>query len=171
LLQTGVVVRHHKLHPLQAALLQSQQKLPPTRRALPVGQINAQDLTPAFAIHRNRNQHRLAGNHPAAQEISRIVSLLEAIEHEIAFPLEVREMFAWPGQEIAIGSICRLPFTPSGRAPRPRLAHLGRSTSEVAVKSTIRDHQKLISDRDGWLFPNPNMTLWRINSATILVVA
>ncbi len=48
---------------------------------------------------------------------------------------EVREMFAWPSQEIAIGSICRVPFAPSGHAPRPRLAHLGRSTSEVASKA------------------------------------
>jgi hypothetical protein len=31
LLQTGVVIRHDKLHAMQAALLQSQQKLPPTR--------------------------------------------------------------------------------------------------------------------------------------------
>jgi hypothetical protein len=64
-LQPGVIVRNHEFNPEKSALPQAKQKLPPARPALAVGTLHGQDLPPAFAIDRNRDQNRLARDHAA----------------------------------------------------------------------------------------------------------
>jgi hypothetical protein len=59
-----VIVRDDKLDPSESALHQPQQKFAPVQPALAIGQFDRADLPPAVAIHRNRDQHRLAENAP-----------------------------------------------------------------------------------------------------------
>jgi len=48
----------------QAALLERQEKIAPARAALPIGEIDAEDLPLPVAVDSHRDQHHLAEDHP-----------------------------------------------------------------------------------------------------------
>src|SRR5215469_11613352 len=62
--QAGMIVGDDKFDTVQTARLQSHQKIPPARSALPVGKLDRQHLAMAIPIDADRNQHRLAGDDP-----------------------------------------------------------------------------------------------------------
>jgi hypothetical protein len=55
-----MVVRDHEFDAEQAAALEADQEVTPSRPALAVGQFHVQHLAPALPIDSDRNQHRLA---------------------------------------------------------------------------------------------------------------
>ena len=76
--KTFVIVGDDELDAEQAALLERQEKIAPARAALPIGEIDAQDLPLPVAVDRHRDQHRLAEDHPGLAHI-----LVAHIENEI----------------------------------------------------------------------------------------
>jgi hypothetical protein len=60
LAQTFMIVRDDKLDAERATFFEPEQKITPAGPALAVGEIDAEDLAPTFAIDRHRDQHRLA---------------------------------------------------------------------------------------------------------------
>jgi hypothetical protein len=59
-------------------LAQPQEKVAPARAAFAIGQIDSQNLPPAFPVHGNRNQHRLADDDAAFAD-----PLITGIQNEI----------------------------------------------------------------------------------------
>ncbi len=62
--QPRVIVGDHEFDAVEAAGLQRQQKIPPARSALPVGELDRQHLAPTVPIDADRDQHRVARDHP-----------------------------------------------------------------------------------------------------------
>jgi hypothetical protein len=62
--EPSVIVRNHKLHAAQSPLAQVQKKVPPTRTAFTVRNINRKDLAPAFPVHGDSDEHGLADDNP-----------------------------------------------------------------------------------------------------------
>ena len=82
LLEAGMIVADDKLDPGQPARLQSDKKIAPTRSALPVGQLDRQDLPPAILVDRHRNQHRLTGDDPGLAHL-----LITRVEDQVRVAL------------------------------------------------------------------------------------
>ena len=61
--EPGVIVGDDKLDAVQTARLEPQQKIPPARATLPVGELDRQHLAPAVPVDADRNQHGLADDH------------------------------------------------------------------------------------------------------------
>ena len=78
----GMVVGHHELDPVQAALLQPEQEVAPARPALPVGELDPQHAASAVPADRHRDQHRLAADHPGLAD-----ALVTGIEDQVRIGL------------------------------------------------------------------------------------
>src|SRR5262249_29425213 len=62
--QSGMIVRHDELHPVQATLPEADQEVAPARGALAVGQLDGQHAAPAVKADADGDQHGLAADHP-----------------------------------------------------------------------------------------------------------
>src|SRR5215472_14150442 len=61
--EPGMIIGYHKLDAMETASLEFQQEIPPTRSALPIGELDCQHLAPAGPVDADRDQHRLADDH------------------------------------------------------------------------------------------------------------
>ena len=60
-LQPGIVIGDDELDPMQTALAQAHEKIPPARSGLAVGQLDPEHLAAAVPINADGDQHRLPG--------------------------------------------------------------------------------------------------------------
>src|SRR6202048_5343906 len=61
--EASVVISHYEFDAVETTRLEPQQEIPPARSALPVGELDRQNLAPAVPVDADRDQHRLAGDH------------------------------------------------------------------------------------------------------------
>src|SRR6266702_5585710 len=58
--EPGVVIGHHEFDAVETTRLEPQQKIPPARSTLAVGELDRKNLAPAVPVDADRDQHRLA---------------------------------------------------------------------------------------------------------------
>src|ERR1700760_1355542 len=63
--QAGVIVGDDKFDAVQTARLEPKQEVAPTRPALAIGELDRQNLAAAIPIDADRDQYRLADDHPS----------------------------------------------------------------------------------------------------------
>jgi hypothetical protein len=59
-----MIVRDHQLEAEEPALAELQQEVAPARAALAVGELDREDAAPTGSADAERQQHRLAADHP-----------------------------------------------------------------------------------------------------------
>ena len=61
--EAGVIVGDDKFDTMETARFECQQKIPPARSALAIGELDRQHLAAAIPVDADRDQHCLAGDH------------------------------------------------------------------------------------------------------------
>ena len=77
-LEAGVVVADGQAHAAQTALLQAQEQVAPARGAFAIGDLDGEDLAPAFPVDADGHQHR-----PRADDTLLAHLLVTGIEDEV----------------------------------------------------------------------------------------